>query len=192
MAIFPRLEDYFSFKLDLSDAYIDIDSQTLFCPNQFPTNNTNLNSRRKNNVAQFSLSKGQYIYMISEPPGEPYYIGRIMGFKHKNNNNQNQESMANIVDAKITIFKYNGFTDRDISKTTSDSRLLFASMHTDSCPISSFRGLVEVRHKQDIEDEFNRAQAKRINVLLMVRRIHHQVQPQLHWKCMYKTKSILF
>ncbi|KAF6071573.1 PHD-finger family protein [Candida albicans] len=99
----PRLEDYFSFKLDLSDAYIDIDSQTLFCPNQFPTNNTNSNSRRKNNVAQFSLSKGQYIYMISEPPGEPYYIGRIMGFKHKNNNNQNQESMANIVDAKNTI-----------------------------------------------------------------------------------------
>lgn len=157
----PRLEDYFSFKLVLSDAYIDIDSQTLFCPNQFPTNNTNLNSRRKNNVAQFSLSKGQYIYMISEPPGEPYYIGRIMGFKHKNNNNQNQESMANIVDAKNYNFQIQWFyRPRDISKTTSDSRLLFASMHTDSCPISSFRGLVEVRHKQDIEDEFNRAQAK--------------------------------
>ena len=131
--------------------------------------------------------------MISEPPGEPYYIGRIMGFKHKNNNNQNQESMANIVDAKNYNFQIQWFyRPRDISKTTSDSRLLFASMHTDSCPISSFRGLVEVRHKQDIEDEFNRAQAKRINVLLMVRRIHHQVQPQLHWKCMYKTKSILF
>lgn len=157
----PRLEDYFSFKLDLNDAYIDVDSQTLFCPNQFPTNNTNPNSRRKSNVPQFSLSKGQYIYMISEPPGEPYYIGRIMGFKHKNNNNQSLENKTNTVDARNYNFQIQWFyRPRDISKTTSDSRLLFASMHTDSCPISSFRGLVEVRHKQDIEDEFNRVQEK--------------------------------
>lgn len=33
-------------------------------------------------------------------------------------------------------------------------------MHTDTCPISSFRGLVEVRHKQDIEDQFSKEQLK--------------------------------
>ncbi|RCK56192.1 E3 ubiquitin-protein ligase SNT2 [Candida viswanathii] len=157
----PKPEDYFSFRLDLTDAYIDITTQTLYCPNQFPS--TNSNGRRKTKPTVFNLTKGQYIYMISEPPGEPYYIGRIMGFKHKNSNQKSTsiDATGEIVDAKDYTFQIQWFyRPRDISKITSDSRLLFASMHTDTCPISSFRGLVEVRHKQDIEDQFSQEQLK--------------------------------
>lgn len=164
----PKPEDFFSFRLNLTDAYIDLTIQTLYCPNQFPSTNTNdssssSSSRRKSKQPIFSLAKGQYIYMISEPPGEPYYIGRIMGFKHKNSNQKNVSvaETGEIVDAKEYTFEIQWFyRPRDISKITNDSRLLFASMHTDTCPISSFRGLVEVRHKQDIEDQFSKEQLK--------------------------------
>ncbi|CAI5759180.1 unnamed protein product [Candida verbasci] len=156
-------EDYFSNKLDLSDAYIDLNLQILYCPNQTiitnnSTNNNN-NTRRKNSKSVFSLSKGQYIYLICEPPGDPYYVGRILGFKHKNHHGETKKPKNNIVDAKDYEFQIQWFyRPRDISKTTSDSRLLYSSMHSDSCPLMSYRGLVTVKHKQDIEDEYNKLQ----------------------------------
>ncbi|EMG47050.1 SNT2 E3 ubiquitin-protein ligase SNT2 [Candida maltosa Xu316] len=156
----PKPEDYFSFKLNLTDAYIDLSAQTLYCPNQFKSGGNS--SRRKGKPLLFSLTKGQYIYMISEPPGEPYYIGRIIGFKLAESVHQKPViTHNNTVDAKNYLFQIQWFyRPRDISKITSDSRLLYASMHTDTCPISSFRGMVEVRHKQDIEDEHNQAQTR--------------------------------
>ncbi|EGW35742.1 uncharacterized protein SPAPADRAFT_147327 [Spathaspora passalidarum NRRL Y-27907] len=157
----PHSNDAFSHRLDLTDAYIDLDLQTLYCPNQFKDSEDG-NSRKKKSKQIFTLSKGQYIYMISEPPGEPYYIGRIMGFKRKKVDTGNHEAATNgnsvesgIVPAQDFAFQIQWFyRPRDISKLTSDSRLLFASMHTDSCPLPSFRGLVTVKHKQDIEDEY--------------------------------------
>ncbi|KAK6200978.1 uncharacterized protein RJT21DRAFT_139465 [Scheffersomyces amazonensis] len=146
----PIDSDYFSIKLNLTDAYINLKTQTLYCPNHYQIDS----SKRKNgkNKEEFSLKKGDYIYMVSEPPGEPYYIGRIIGFKAKTSNVKIDDS---VVDAKGYTFQVQWFyRPRDISKSTSDSRVLFASMHTDTCPLASFRGLVTVMHKHDIEDRF--------------------------------------
>lgn len=162
----PSIQDYFSHKLNLEDAYIDLKFQTLVCPNQEAistlSNASSTTSKRRKSKELFTLNKGDYIYMISEPPGEPYYIGRIMGFKLKNNQHPSKSPSyptddlnEGIDDASKYQFQIQWFyRPRDISKSTSDSRLLYASMHTDTCPMSSFRGLVSVKHKQDIEDEF--------------------------------------
>lgn len=172
----PSPVDYFSYKLDLEEAYIDLTSQTLYCPNQPPIPTTYEQVRKRKLKEPFKLSKGDYIYMISEPPGEPYYIGRIMGFTSKNNRHAHHytdeqtpdgtsssldsdlhsKSESNHEDASNYVFQIQWFyRPRDISKSTSDSRLLYASMHTDTCPLQSFRGLVTVKHKLDIEYQFN-------------------------------------
>lgn len=172
----PLPVDYFSYKLDLTDAYIDLKDQILYCPDQPPIPNSYEQQRRRKLKEPFKLVKGDYIYMISEPPGEPYYIGRIMGFKSKhnrhnhhahNNPDPNADSTSNLEsdipvtpkqqyeDAKEYVFQIQWFyRPRDISKSTSDSRLLYASMHTDTCPLQSFRGLITVKHKQDVEYEY--------------------------------------
>lgn len=176
----PEPVDYFSHKLNLKAAFIDVTTQTLSCPNQplipqtyddsFQPVNTN-NKRRKSvaNKEIFTIKKHDFIYMVSEPPGEPYYIGSVMGFTRKegsstklhdnikNNANGNKSLVAtisnNYEDAANYVFKIQWYyRPRDISKSTSDSRLLYASMHTDTCPLLSFRGVVTVKHKQDIEN----------------------------------------
>ena len=165
----PALIDYFSCRLDLADAYVDFSNQALFCPHQQPIVMSYNQLSRRRTKEPFHLKKGDYIYMISEPPGEPYYIGRIMGFREKNGSSSKSEGinfqdfggdsktnqknhMKNASDCSFQIQWF--YRPRDISKFTSSSRLLFASMHSDTCPLESFRGLVKVRHKQDIEDDY--------------------------------------
>lgn len=178
----PELIDYFSYKLDLEDAYIDLSTQTLYCPNQISIPSSYQLVRRRKLKESFKLTKGDYIYMISEPPGEPYYIGRIMGYKPKNNGfdykanrdddnlnsddesserrpltRRNSPSQGNIVSPSDYLFFIQWFyRPRDILRSTSDSRLLYASMHSDTCPIQSFRGTVTVKHKLDIEYEYSK------------------------------------
>lgn len=171
--------DYFSNKLNLKAAFIDLKTQTLYCPNQpmlhQPSGGvaSNGNKRRKTSKECFKICKNDFIYMVSEPPGEPYYIGSIMGFSPKEVNRGHNTAKtldsssagaaeaAAIVngedgdlyeDAANYVFKIQWFyRPRDISKSTSDSRLLYASMHSDTCPLLSFRGMVTVKHKGDIE-----------------------------------------
>lgn len=140
----PSAIDYFSNKLNLKNAYVTPE-RSLVRPEH----------------PDLSISKGDFIYMISEPPGEPYYIGKIMGFKRKikseksSNEKQGTPEMdiTEQTPASATMFQIQWFyRPRDISKKSPESRLLFASMHTDTCPISSFRGKLTVMHKQDIED----------------------------------------
>lgn len=162
----PSQNDFFSFHLDLQDAYVDTLSQTLYCPHQevLPAY---ARSKRRKSKEIFLLRKGDYLYMVSEPPGEPYYIGRIMGFKnkrHDRHSSEDQDVESNVdpendyKPATDYLFQIQWFyRPRDISKSTSDSRLLYASMHTDTCPLQSFRGLVTVKHKQEVEDEFNQS-----------------------------------
>lgn len=152
----PVASDFFSEKLDLTGSYIDLQTQTLTCPNH-----TNYKGKPngKSSQSAFSILKGEYIYMVSEPPGEPYYIGRVMGFKPKKKLESSEDSglNSNLVETKDYLFQIQWFyRPRDISKVTSDSRLLFSSMHTDTCPLMSFRGKVMVRLKQDIEDEYEK------------------------------------
>lgn len=145
----PKPIDYFSSKLNLKNAYIDQKNKCLVCPHQSSIPMDYDAPIKK--LKKFTLTKGQFIYMISEPAGEPYYIGKIMGFKNTKSENQNDE----IVTENLKQFEFQiqwFYRPRDISKSSSDSRLLFASMHSDTCPLSSFRGIVNVQHKQDIED----------------------------------------
>lgn len=161
------LVDHFSHRLNLEGSFVDEETQTLYCPNQSPIPMSYESpAKRRKGKTFFKLQKHDFIYMVSEPPGEPYYIGSIMGFEKRSTTNgggsvkaKTKESapVANPAssDASNYVFKIQWFyRPRDISKSTSDSRLLYASMHTDTCPLQSFRGLVTVRHKQDIENEY--------------------------------------
>lgn len=166
-----RPNERFSHRLNLKDAYIDMKTQTLTCPHQplidvVPTDSTEerelqrliwcqtgqrkeLKAPNRKPKSIFQLTKGDYIYMVSEPPGEPYYIGRLMGFHAKGN--QDLEKIGDDVASSYEFLIQWFYRPRDISKNTLDSRLLYASMHSDTCPINSFRGLVTVKHKTEVE-----------------------------------------
>lgn len=160
-------QEFFSFHLDLEDAYVDPINHTLYCPNQAILSLNAARPKQRGAKEVFLLRKGDFLYMVCEPPGEPYYIGRIMGFKRKNRDqslsqtqsNIHSQSLASYQPASEYVFQIQWFyRPRDISKSTSDSRLLYASMHTDTCPLQSFRGLATVKHKQQVEQEYIQAQ----------------------------------
>ncbi|CAK9439926.1 uncharacterized protein LODBEIA_P40260 [Lodderomyces beijingensis] len=152
----PKPEDYFSNRLNLADAYIDLKEHVLYCPHhvvQHPSNSGN--KRQKEQV--FTLRKDQCIYMVSEPAGDPYFIGRIKGFAKRKNeqfeqvpNSAQDERFVSAQGYEFSIQWF--FRPRDVTRTSSDSRLLYATMHSDTCPLHSFRGTVTVELKQDIED----------------------------------------
>lgn len=209
----PSDADIFSRRLNLAGAYVDTASQILHCPGQpgaraagatlsldLETSTAALLLLRHMGQSQppaaappagFHLKRGDFIHMVSEPPGEPYYVGRIMGFKRKPKDvapaangsesgasHNNGDSLKGPQDkpgsgalarsgsgradahpeshtqpAALFVFQIQWFyRPRDISKHTSDSRVLFASMHSDTCPLSSFRGVVTVRHKTEVEE----------------------------------------
>lgn len=133
----PTKEDYFSHKINLSNATIDIPTKTLHIPSM-----------------KLKLSKGDFIYMVSEPPGEPYYIGKIMAFKHKDDQQQDIR-LRTISGPELKNYQFQiqwFYRPRDILKLSNDSRLLFASMHTDTCPLISFRGKIQVKHRDEIDN----------------------------------------
>lgn len=79
--------------------------------------------------------------MVCEPPGEPYYIGRIMEFLHKNND------PAKHVDALRVNWYYR---PKDLSRKPQDTRQLFATMHSDIVPLNTLRGKCMVKHRSEI------------------------------------------
>jgi hypothetical protein len=96
------------------------------------------------------LVKGDNVLLVCEPPGEPYYVGRIMGFVKKNGK---QDDVEGTYPAELFLFKINWwYRSRDISKHSLDSRVLYASMHSDTCPLQSFRGRCVVKHRDEIKD----------------------------------------
>lgn len=124
----PREEDYFSHKLDLAGATVDMATLTL-------------------RLGALTIHKGDYIYMVSEPPGEPYYIGRVLGFSPRD------DVKATLDAAAAHVFQVQWFyRPRDINKSSLELRLLFASMHSDTCPVTSYRGKVSVRHKLEFKE----------------------------------------
>ncbi|RKP30097.1 hypothetical protein METBISCDRAFT_17103 [Metschnikowia bicuspidata] len=144
-----EVHERFSHKLNLSDAYIDLETQTLTCPNQPQIDVKEIKTTVRNPKGVFQLKKGDFIYMVSEPPGDPYYIGRLMGFNSKRRKDANNTATDVAPNYEFLIQWF--YRPRDISKNTLDSRLLYASMHSDTCPITSFRGLVTVKHKLEVE-----------------------------------------
>lgn len=110
------------------------------------------------------LAKNENVYLVCEPPGEPYYVARIMGFVKKDSKHliqqkddevkvKTRQGKSVVEPAEGYRFKVNWYyRSRDISKHSNDSRLLYASMHSDTCPLQSFRGRCIVKHKDEIED----------------------------------------
>ncbi|KAI1756742.1 hypothetical protein F4782DRAFT_526418 [Xylaria castorea] len=89
------------------------------------------------------LEANDHVYLVCEPPGEPYYLGRIMEFLHVRNDSKKP------VDAlKINWY----YRPKDIGKRVNDTRLVFATMHSDISPLTSLRGKCQIRHKAEIED----------------------------------------
>lgn len=84
------------------------------------------------------------VYLICEPPGEPYYLGRIMEFIHADNHN----SKTPISSIRVNWY----YRPRDVQRHQIDTRLVYATMHSDACPITSLRGKCTILHRHEIKD----------------------------------------
>ncbi|ROV99900.1 hypothetical protein VMCG_06241 [Cytospora schulzeri] len=96
------------------------------------------------------LAVNDHVYLICEPPGEPYYIGRIMEFLHSKND------ASNPVDSiRVNWF----YRPKDMGRKSQDTRMLFATMHSDISPLNTLRGKCTVRHKAEISnvDEYRKS-----------------------------------
>ncbi|KAK3941563.1 hypothetical protein QBC46DRAFT_382505 [Diplogelasinospora grovesii] len=89
------------------------------------------------------LEVNDHVYLVCEPPGEPYYLGRIMEFLHV----KNDRTLP--VDA-LRINWY--YRPKDIGRKVQDTRLVFATMHSDISPLTSLRGKCQIKHRAEIPD----------------------------------------
>ena len=72
-----------------------------------------------------------------------------MEFVHKDNSPK----------ARVTSVRVNWYyRPRDVQRSHNDTRLVYATMHSDICPISSLRGKCTILHRAEIDDmdEFRR------------------------------------
>ncbi|EDO19398.1 hypothetical protein Kpol_1002p45 [Vanderwaltozyma polyspora DSM 70294] len=135
-----RKTSRFSHILDFDDALVDIKHHVVY------------------NDESTLLKQNETIYMVSEPPGEPYYVGRVMEFVCKPEFRKKIELASEnitIFPAKYFQVRMNWFyRSRDIqeSSNNSDPRLLYASLQNDLCPLYSFRGRCTVLHISDMPD----------------------------------------
>ena len=84
------------------------------------------------------------MYLVCEPPGDPYYLCRLMEFLHVDSDNPNSP-----IDS-IRVNWY--YRPRDVQRFNSDTRLVYGTMHSDLCPLTSLRGKCIIKHRSDIED----------------------------------------
>ncbi|KAL1603721.1 putative PHD type zinc finger protein with BAH domain-containing protein [Paraconiothyrium brasiliense] len=83
------------------------------------------------------------VYLVCEPPGEPYYLCRVMEFIHTNNDPLQ----------KVEMLRVNWFyRPRDVQRYNNDTRLVYATMHSDLCPLTSLRGKCQILHRSEIDD----------------------------------------
>ncbi|ETI28457.1 hypothetical protein G647_00906 [Cladophialophora carrionii CBS 160.54] len=90
-----------------------------------------------------AIQANDHVYLICEPPGEPYYLARIMEFLYAKNDPEGP------VDA-IRVNWY--YRPKDIARRVQDTRVVFASMHSDTCPLTSLRGKCSIRHLAEISN----------------------------------------
>ncbi|KAH6666728.1 hypothetical protein B0J14DRAFT_678071 [Halenospora varia] len=88
------------------------------------------------------LQVNDHAYLVCEPPGEPYYLGRIMEFLHINNDSSQP------IDALRLNWYYRA---KDIGRKVYDTRQVFASMHSDVSPLTALRGLCYIKHKTEVD-----------------------------------------
>ena len=84
-----------------------------------------------------------HCYFICEPPGEPYYLARIMEFI------ANRTKEGNPIES-IRVNWY--YRPKDIQRKAQDTRVVFASMHSDTCPLTSLRGKCNIQHISEISN----------------------------------------
>ncbi|KAF2675372.1 hypothetical protein BT63DRAFT_474995 [Microthyrium microscopicum] len=90
------------------------------------------------------FSVNDFVYLVCEPPGDPYYLCRIMEFRTKESDDANTP----VVSLRVNWF----YRPRDVQRFSNDTRLVFATMHSDVCPLTSLRGKCVVSHKADAGD----------------------------------------
>lgn len=83
------------------------------------------------------------MYLVCEPPGEPYYLGRIMEFLHVQN-----DSSKPVEAVRINWY----YRPKDIGRKSTDLRMVFATMHSDISPLTALRGKCQIHHKAEIVD----------------------------------------
>ncbi|KAJ5688638.1 hypothetical protein N7462_003030 [Penicillium macrosclerotiorum] len=90
-----------------------------------------------------TFAVNDHVYLICEPPGEPYYLARIMEFL------PSKTKESGVIEALRVNWYYR---PRDIQRHSPDTRYLYASMHSDTCPLSSLRGKCLIKHVSEIDD----------------------------------------
>ncbi|KAF2753198.1 hypothetical protein EJ05DRAFT_480561 [Pseudovirgaria hyperparasitica] len=85
-----------------------------------------------------------HVYLICEPPGEPYYLCRLMEFVRDESNDPNSP----IVSIRVNWF----YRPRDVQRFNNDTRLVYGTMHSDICPLTSLRGKCQIKHRAEIGD----------------------------------------
>ncbi|KAF3001428.1 putative PHD type zinc finger protein with BAH domain-containing protein [Curvularia kusanoi] len=90
-----------------------------------------------------TVSVNDQVYLVCEPPGEPYYLCRIMEFIHKEN-----DPKQRIESLRVNWF----YRPRDVGRYNNDTRLVYATMHSDVCPVASLRGKCKILHRSEIGD----------------------------------------
>ncbi|QPH01357.1 hypothetical protein C2857_005557 [Epichloe festucae Fl1] len=89
------------------------------------------------------LEPNDHVYLVCEPPGEPYYLGRIMEFVHSPDDNSKR-----VHTVRINWY----YRPKDIGRKTTDTRLVFATMHSDVSPLTALRGKCWIRHRVEIDN----------------------------------------
>lgn len=82
-----------------------------------------------------------HAYFVCEPPGEPYYLARIMEFLHAKG-----DPKAPVEYVRVNWY----YRPKDIQRKVQDTRVVFASMHSDTCPLTSLRGKCQILHLSEI------------------------------------------
>lgn len=83
-----------------------------------------------------------HVYLICEPPGDPYYLCRIMGLRRGDPDDPK---------SPITSLLVNWFyRPKDLGRFSVDSRLLYASMQSDEAPLMSLRAKCTIKHRSEI------------------------------------------
>lgn len=83
------------------------------------------------------------VYSICEPPGEPYYLARILEFLHVDNDHTKP----------VTEIKVNWFLrPRDCSRKANDTRTVYATFQTATIDITTLRGKCTVLHRNEVGD----------------------------------------
>ncbi|KAG9772798.1 hypothetical protein KCU88_g6051, partial [Aureobasidium melanogenum] len=90
-----------------------------------------------------TVGVNDHVYLVCEPPGEPYYLARIMEFLYAKDD----------PDGRVDAMRVNWYyRPKDILRRVQDTRLVFASMHSDTCPLTSLRGKCNIHHLSEISN----------------------------------------